>query len=389
MRVLLLTPTYYPVIGGGEAHARYLAEGLARRNHNVSVVTDDLNLRLPAQEFNNGVEILRTQDYSDVIHRPDRVPWEEHVFGLLRQFELLLPKARIDIIHAHGLVSAILGAMMKNELQCKLVVSTHETQPALEAMGRSRSDFIFGCVPYDLLIAGSRFFYELAASFHAPRERIRLIHYGVDTSHFHPGVERHRIRRALNLSMADRLVLLIGRFKTRKGIVEFVHAMAAVISQEPTARALISGTCHSASLEYLAEVERTMLAAGCQDRIVLRNQPWTYAEMPEVYAAADLVVQPSYAEGFGLALLEAMAVGRPVIGSDVSGIREIIRDGETGWLVPPKDEIALARAILKLLKDGDEARRLGDNGCRFVQTSLNSDRMVEETIAAYQRVLSA
>ena len=106
--------------------------------------------------------------------------------------------------------------------------------------------------------------------------------------------------------------------------------------------------------------------------------------MPAVYAAADLVVQPSHAEGLGLALLEAMATGRPVVGSDIPGINEVITDGTDGILVQAGDVQGLAVVIGRLARDPALARQLADRGLQTVRRRFTLDRMITETEAAYQ-----
>ena len=105
--------------------------------------------------------------------------------------------------------------------------------------------------------------------------------------------------------------------------------------------------------------------------------------MPALLAACDIVVQPSHWEGFGLVLVEAMAARRPVVATAVSAIPEVVRDGETGLLVPPHDPDALARALLQLCGDPEHRTRLGAAGAARVQSHFTAERMVRETLAVY------
>ncbi|HEX2095570.1 MAG TPA: glycosyltransferase family 4 protein [Longimicrobiaceae bacterium] len=389
MNVLLVAPAYFPAIGGGETHVRVLAEGLAARGHEVAVLTDRLRPDWPERECLNGVAVLRTCRYRAFLDRADRVPWEECVFGLLREFSELLAGRRVEVVHAHCQVSAVLGAMMKGSLGCPLVVSLHETEPERDPMGEGKSRLVCGHLPYDLLVAGSRFFFRQALRYGTPPERVRLIHYGVDVSRFAPGVPGGRVRAALGVGERQPLVLLVGRFKERKGILEFIRAMSRVAAEVPDVRALVNGSCHSASLDYLAAVRREIEARGLGEVVILREAAWTQEEMPEVYAAADLVVQPSHVEGFGLAVLEAMAVERPVVGTRTRGIEEIVEHGGNGWLVPVRDAEALAGAILDLLRDRDRAAELARRGREFVERHLSAESMVASTLAAYREILAS
>jgi glycosyltransferase involved in cell wall biosynthesis len=107
----------------------------------------------------------------------------------------------------------------------------------------------------------------------------------------------------------------------------------------------------------------------------------------DIVEAADAYAHPSLWEGFGLALLEAMAAGKAVVASRVSTIPEIVIDGETGWLVAPRDGQALARALLRLLDDPVGSRQMGAAGCRRVLTRFDAERMVRATEAVYEEIL--
>ncbi|HET6279098.1 MAG TPA: glycosyltransferase family 4 protein, partial [Candidatus Polarisedimenticolia bacterium] len=102
----------------------------------------------------------------------------------------------------------------------------------------------------------------------------------------------------------------------------------------------------------------------------------------------DLFVQPSLWEGFGVTLLEAMAAGLPIVASRVGGIPEIVRDGETGCLVPPGDADALAEECLRLLHHPDLAARMGDAGRTRLEEQFGIDRLVGETATLYRELLA-
>lgn len=110
-------------------------------------------------------------------------------------------------------------------------------------------------------------------------------------------------------------------------------------------------------------------------------------DIPNIMKALDVFVLPSLWEGFGLVPLEAMAAQKPVVATSVSAIPEVIVDGETGLLIPPKDSIALADAILKLLDDPELAREMGRKGRVRLEKEFSVDRMVSQTEALYDRLI--
>ena len=112
-------------------------------------------------------------------------------------------------------------------------------------------------------------------------------------------------------------------------------------------------------------------------------------DIPEIISALDISVNaPRAGEGLSGAVRESLAVGRPVVATDVGGNRELVRDGETGLLVPPDDPTALASALARFLDDRGLARRLASEGERFVRENLTVERMVEETERLYRRILA-
>lgn len=387
MNVLYISPAYHPIIGGAETHVRLLAEGMVRRGHTAAVLTDWRDPDSQAHELINGVEIFRTARYRKWRDEPDRVPWEESLFGLLREFGDFVNGKRFDIVHGHCQVSVLLGAMIAQSLGRRLIATMHETQPELDPFGEGRSQLVYAHVPYDGLIACSQFFRDQALRYGAPPDRIRLIYYGVDLNRFSAGVSGGNVRARLGLNDGQPLVVLVGRFKARKGILEFVRAVANVRAVVPHLRGLIVGTCNSGSLDYANAVRSEIDLLGLA-QVVTIEESYGLDDMPQVYAAADLVVQPSHAEGFGISVLEALAAGKPVVGTNVSGIQEIITDGQNGLLVPPQRVDCLAQAMSHLLLNRDEATRLAGNGHARVKERFGIERMISETHSIYSELVA-
>ena len=169
---------------------------------------------------------------------------------------------------------------------------------------------MYGGLRPSLVLAGSRFYADRARRFGAPRTE--LVYHGVDTDAFHPDTDPGPARRRYGYTDAHTVLVCAGRLKERKGILQALHAFALVHAAHPQTRLLVVGSVSSASLEYAAllesEVERLGLGA-----VVTIDREVTFGRMPEVLAAADVVVQPSLEEGLGLAVLEAKSAGRPTV----------------------------------------------------------------------------
>jgi len=386
LSVCLLTPLFYPVLGGAETHTLTLALGLKRRGHDVTVITDLRDGRSLQSEDLSGVRVLRTSSYRRDIDGPGRVPWEESMFGLLRDLRTFSEHRCFDIIHAQNQVSTVLGAMMKQSIGCPLVCTMHEVHPELDPYGSGRSELIYRFLPYDLLIAGSDYYREQALTFGAQESRVKLIYHGIDADRFHPGVGRGRLRERLQIGPDVPLIVVPGRFKPRKGQLEFVRAMKQVVERIPKARACLVGGVSSSPAEYLRTVKSEILRLDLENAVRVLDDEYRWDDMPEIYIDADIVVQPSHSEGLGLAILEAMACEKPVIGTRVSGIREVISEGESGLLVSPKDPVGLSEAIVGLLLDSERAVRLGAAARDRVRLHFSAGRMVEEVEMAYMNL---
>jgi glycosyltransferase involved in cell wall biosynthesis len=133
----------------------------------------------------------------------------------------------------------------------------------------------------------------------------------------------------------------------------------------------------------LEEAART---AGLAERVRFLG-PVPHEELPRLLAVSDVLVATSFAsETFGIALVEAQACGVPVVASRFGGFPEVVRDGETGLLVPPQDPAALAAALRALLPDSGRRRRMGEAGRRWVAEQFHWERVAERVLEAYQLV---
>lgn len=146
MHIWFLTPTFPPVHGGSETQIYTLAAGLTRRGHQVDVLTERYPGSAEREEL-LGVRVHRVRTDAARWSEPDRVPWEERVFGLLGDAERLIGSGPVDILQTFCQVGAVLGAMMRDAIGCPLVVTMNETTPDTDPFGDSRSRLVFGRLP--------------------------------------------------------------------------------------------------------------------------------------------------------------------------------------------------------------------------------------------------
>jgi glycosyltransferase involved in cell wall biosynthesis len=212
---------------------------------------------------------------------------------------------------------------------------------------------------YDRVVVPSEANRRLAVAAGMGEEHVRTLHTGIDLERFARAREgRDDLRRSLGIEADAPLVGAIGRFDPLKGYDVLVEAMAIVTRSLPRSRCVIVGDAvFDGEAEWKRAVERQIRSRGLEGKIFLTG--WR-DDIPSCLGALDLLVHPSTRhDSLPTSVLEAMAAGLPVVGSRDGGIPELVEEGVTGWLVPPRDVAALARTLVKALSDPDRLRGCG------------------------------
>jgi glycosyltransferase involved in cell wall biosynthesis len=214
----------------------------------------------------------------------------------------------------------------------------------------------------------------------APRSKIHTIHYGLEipVKVIDRRIARPLLRQELGLAPDAVLIGTVGRLIAQKGVVYALRGFARIAAQYPQAHLIVAG---EGGLRAALEAETQAL--GVDEHVHFLG--WR-DDVPHLMAGIDVFLMPSLWEGFGLVLLEAMAQSVPVIGSAVSAIPEIVVDGETGRLVPPRDPAAIASALEALLEDEALRRHMGMMGLDRLETRFNADRMASATLVLYAQL---
>lgn len=372
MKVIILAPAYHPLVGGAETYARVIAEGLVELGEHVTVITD--GSRLDNISYGDLVDVVRLRNFSEVLADPTKLLWEQMAFSLLEDVHAAIGcVGRPDIIFANSNDTALLGRMIGDALNVPVVGHFHEQAPEAGPLGVGRARLIYDRLGLDQIIAGSEFYRDKAITHGARAERVHLISHGVDTESFSAFSDEARFPR-------PRLrITLSGRLAPRKQQHFMVRVFEKLVSERSVdAELVLAGRAHSSSIEYADALKRQIEASPLAERITIR-QDLSLQEMPQVYRDSDIVVQPSTAEGLGLAVLEAMACAVPVVVSDTTGLQEIIRDIHDGILVDPYSEDDWVDALAHLAGDDALRGRLGQNGRELVTRRFSQERMVRET----------
>jgi glycosyltransferase involved in cell wall biosynthesis len=209
-------------------------------------------------------------------------------------------------------------------------------------------------------------------------DKMVVIPSGIDTDRFQPRAG-DGARKSLGLRPDDPVVGVVTRMRVRKGVEEFLEAMIRVRIEHPGAQAVIVG-----EVELDDDLRARVAAAGMTDDLHLLGRR---SDMPEVLSSFDLFVLASHDEGMSNAILEAMAMEKPVVATDVGGTGEVVREGLSGRLVPPKVVDPLARAITEVLSDRVRMQEMGRAGRAIVVEEFSARSMVRQMEALYERLV--
>lgn len=294
----------------------------------------------------------------------------------------LLRKERIQLVHSHMFGNNLYGFLAASIAEIPIVQTLHgmdELRSSLRILAYRR---MARRVPWFVSVSQSlsvRFLEAVPAA----RSKMRRIYNGIPMPRPRTPAEVAAKRRELGLPAEARVVGCIGNVKPIKGYEILFQAAAEILAKQPQTVFLIAGL-FSESSPYEKGLLPLLDELGIRDQVKFLG---FRKDIPDLLALMDVFVLPSMMEGHPIALLEAMAMGRPVIATAAGGIPEVIRSGETGLLVPSRDPAALRDAILFLLDDQARAAELGTNGQAVVQREFSVARMVKAYTTLYHQTL--
>jgi glycosyltransferase involved in cell wall biosynthesis len=205
--------------------------------------------------------------------------------------------------------------------------------------------------------------------------KVEHIPYGFDLAKYVPTSDGpSRIRQALAPN-DETLIGCFGRLHREKGQIYLLRAVKALLPTHPRLRVVLVGEGPDRSM--LEDAIRRLSLAHCAVLAGWRR------DVVDFISAVDIVIQPSIEETFSQAMVEALALAKPLIMTDVSGARDIIHDGETGLVVPPQDAVALTQSLRSLLDAPQWGRRLGEAGREYVRQQLDIRRIVRRYEECY------
>ena len=373
----------YPSVGGSGIVATEIGLGLAGRGHDVHFIAYDVPARLAPH-----------------LHRATfhRVVWQDYPLLNLCPYPLALATKlaevstahRLDLLHVHyatpHATSAFLARQLLGHRSPRIIITLHGTDitlvgrdPALLPVTRLsllHSDAL--AVPSEYLRQAAHV--ELSLPTALP---IEVIPNFVDADYFRPAPRRPEVLRerlGLPAGAPPPLLVHVSNFRPLKRVDDAVRILAAVRREIPAVLALVGDGPERPRAEALAR------ELGLADVVRFLG---AQLDFRDVLQQADAFLLPSETEGFGLAALEALACGVPVVGSRVGGLPEVVADGQTGFLCPPGDVPAMAAAVLRLLGDPELQRTMARAARESVERKWRREPLLDRWEAYYRRVLAA
>jgi len=377
LNLLLVTPYYPPHFGGLEVVAYHVASEMAKRGHNIDVVTT---------EFKDNSEVL---EQNAKIHR---LSVNFKVFNTpvsLGAYKIIKKLAQgADLIHTYAYpvyfsdIAAHVAVERKIPFVLQWVVDPRQSPIYRKSLiGKIITNMYFQ-------FHGNRVFKEASViivpseqhrkhliNYQVPTEKMVVIPNGIDTNLFNPNVPVCDLK--YDRDRFQFVVLYVGRIDEQKGLDILLKAFPEVLRRHPDTLLVVIGLCDQAS--YLREIH------GCLGEIkghVKFIESISHHQLPKYYKSADVLAFPSRYESFGMVPLEAMACGTPVVGTPVGVVANLIR--RAGVLVRKEDPENLAEALNKLLSESELRERLGKKGVELVSQKYRWEKIIDRYEAIYR-----
>lgn len=349
--------------GGMNVYVRSLASNLARAGVACDVLTRAEHAEQPpVVEIEHGFRVVHIgAGPAAPIQKHALLPLAEPFADAALSF-FAEQSVQYDVVHANYWISGAVGHRLKHELDLPLVATFHTLDRVKAEAGvgedvatRARVEGeIVSCA--DLMIAATEEEREqLVALYGAQRERVEVVPPGVDHGLFVPG-DRHAARRALGLDASAPLLLVVGRIQPLKGADLAVRCLAEL---DPDVGLLVVGGPSGSDGESEVRGLHALVAELGLEQRVRFVPPQPHDRLTAYYQAADVCLVPSRTESFGLVALEAAACGTPVVAAGVGGLRSVVDDGQTGFLVEGRHARDYAAPVDLLLSDRELARAMG------------------------------
>ena len=348
-------------LGGQEYRVLSEAKAMSLRGHQVVIAAP------------GNSALARLADHEGL--RCEAIPVGLSGWGLLvPKFLNVIVKHQIQIVHTHGSQDSWMAALAGRYSSCRPVIirTRHKSTPVSASF---RHTLLYRWLPHAVSTTGEAVRQQLIDHNGLHPSAVFSIPTGVDMERFRPGVPNEDVRRGLGIQGGQPVVGTVSFLRSEKGIDVFIEAIDLLKKEFPSVYCLIvgDGPEHQTLLSLIRKrrLEKTIVLTGFRE------------DIPELLQMMDVFVLPSLEEGMPQALLQAMAMERVVVASSVGGVPEVIRHGETGFLVPPRNPSALSQHLAWLLREPNQGKAMGQTSRQLIDSHYSMETMVKKTEALY------
>lgn len=411
MRICLLSKEYPPDTGWGGigAYNYQIAHGLKEIGHDVEVISLAAK-RVPGSPDQPRTGLILTEGIP--VHR---VPWHDYMgdywsllttvptshfmiktnMALWKKLEEIHQENPFDVVEApEHLAEGLLPSLTKS-LPIIIKLHTpyskfiaerfHNTTPTFDHQFIALLERIAMLSADSLISPSVDMARYVSQDINYPLEAIKIVRNPVDANKFSPDGQQA-------LPSDGRLtVLFVGRLEERKGVRYLIAAVPQIVREFPNVRFVVIGSDTKTGEGYtfvLPQLQEALASSGHSDNVTfIPHVP--LSEMPSYYRSSDICIAPSLYDNAPYTCLEAMSTGKAFIGTDAGGMPEYVVDGYNGLIIPSADTPAIARSVLRLLKDGHERSRLGVTARQYVLDNLHRTKIAEINEATYKAAIAS
>jgi glycosyltransferase involved in cell wall biosynthesis len=375
MRILQVVPFYPPKVGGVESHVFELVKRLRRLGHTVYVLTADSP---PLSKHDNLSDQRRLPLFLKMSGKWGEIPICPSIFSALK-------KISPDIVHVHTpprffAESTAFYFRYMSSNHVPLIVTYHLHNASLrnldkvvwELHNHTLQRFVFN-VADKIVLCNFQEIESVSQEFGIQRQKVAVIPPGVDCDKFNPEKVKGDFLQQKGITGSN-IILFSGRLNPIKGLNFLIHAFSSVLKRFENSTLVI---CGAEAGNYRSDLKALAKGLELSSHFVFLD-PVSVRSYPNLLASCNVFVLPSLSESWPISLAEALSMEKPVVATDVGGVREIVHNNETGLIVKPEDVAALSDAIVKLLENKSLSERLGKNGRKFVIENFDWARLASK-----------
>lgn len=384
-KLLIVSPYFYPEIGGAENYSYNIAKGLVKKGFKVTVLCST-KLGKDKTETIDGINVIRQKPDFIVSNTPVK-------FNLYFTVSKLLREEKFDLVNSHTPVPyyADMACYAAKRANVRFILTYHNDNTHPNFLVNALCN-IYNYTLNKLtlkwstkIITPSPYCFHESKFLLAHKDKLSWIPPGVNMKKFYPG-KSYLVHTRYNIPKKAKIVMFVGqmgKFHKHKGVDILIKAFKSVSEKIPSAYLVLVGKG-----DMVEEYKKISKELGIADKVIFTGFV-SDEELPEYYRSADVVAltPTTVQEGFGMTLIEAMACGKPVIGTRIGGIKYIINEGENGFLVDVGDVISLGNLMIKLLSDKNLFKIMRKNRTKTAEEKFSWVGSTEKLCKLYNNLL--